>query len=67
MTEPVKQQVLELLAEPRSRMKQSIAEELTDVDESEGARALGELVVAGEVKRHPEIEGAFLSAEEEIP
>jgi len=59
------EKIIELLDEPGSRTKESLVAELDgEVDSTEVTRALGELLVSGEVEEHPEIAGAYRLAEE---
>lgn len=56
----VEECILELLAGPGTRTKASLVSELEgEVEQIEVTRALGNLVVEGEVEEHPEIDGAY--------
>lgn len=60
MTDDLQRRVLEHLEEPGSRTKDSLLEELDAVDSAELTRALGQLILDGEIQEHPDIEGAYL-------
>lgn len=56
----VEERILELLAGPGTRTKDSLVSELEEeVEPTEVTRTLGNLVVEGEVEEHPEIDGAY--------
>lgn len=59
MSDDVRERVLELLDEPGSRTRHSLIAELDGVDSAEVARALGQLLVDGEIEEHPDIDGAY--------
>lgn len=58
------ERVRELLDAPGTRTRDSLIRELEgEVEPTAVTRALGKLVVAGEVEEHPEIEDAYRLAE----
>jgi hypothetical protein len=59
VSDDVRERVLELLDEPGSRTRGSLIAEMDDVESTEVARALGQLLVDDEIEEHPDIDGAY--------